>query len=161
MRQDETLPELVTFIARKLVGRDDAAQLRDETLAWIHNELGLHYEWPGNVRELEQCVRNILIRREYIPARRRSKQPAALDRALADGRLSADALLSRYITHVYVREGSFEAAGRVLGMDRRTVKAKLDTELLATLQPYAQKLIPFQSSNVPECSGLNCPSAGE
>ena len=132
---DETLSELVSFISRKLVGREDAEQLHDETIGWIHNELGLNYEWPGNVRELEQCVRNILIRREYIPARRRVEtKHDALDRALSTGRLSADALLNRYITHVYMREGSFEAAGRVLGMDRRTVKAKLDTGFLESLQ---------------------------
>ena len=132
---DNTLVELVSFIARRLVGREDEEQLRDETLSWIRNELGRHYTWPGNVRELEQCVRNILIRREYVPARRRSlSSENALDGALASGHLSAEALLNRYITHIYFREGSYEGAGRVLEMDRRTVKSKIDSTLLRELE---------------------------
>ena len=132
---DNTLVELVSFIARRLVGREDEEQLRDETLSWIQNELGCHYTWPGNVRELEQCVRNILIRREYVPARRRSlSSKSALDGALASGHLSAEALLNRYITHIYFREGSYEGAGRVLEMDRRTVKSKIDSTLLRELE---------------------------
>jgi transcriptional regulator with PAS, ATPase and Fis domain len=31
----------------------------------IDRSLGPAYPWPGNVRELEQCVRSILLRRDY------------------------------------------------------------------------------------------------
>ncbi len=131
---DDTLPELVWFIARNLVGREDAEPLRDETLQWIKTKLGASYAWPGNVRELEQCVRNILIRQEYLPARRRRGHPMdKLDNALSRASLNVESLTSRYVTHVYFREGSYEAAGRVLEMDRRTVKAKIDEPLLARL----------------------------
>ena len=49
------------------------------------------------------------------------------------GRLSADELLTRYVTIVYSRTGSYEETARRLGLDRRTVKAKVDRELLAKL----------------------------
>ena len=31
----------------------------------IDRQLGKDYQWPGNVRELEQCVRSVLLRRDY------------------------------------------------------------------------------------------------
>ena len=137
---DETLEELISFIARKLVGKEDADQLRDESLHWVQTKLGVDYDWPGNVRELEQCVRNILIRREYIPARRsRPSRMNALDDALSGVMLNAEVFLNRYITHVYFREGSFEGAGRILGMDRRTVKSKVDQEVLEQLQELKER----------------------
>ena len=37
-----------------------------------------------------------------------------------------DRHLSRYCTLVYARTGSYEASARRLGLDRRTVKAKID-----------------------------------
>ena len=43
-----------------------------EVEAWIVKHLGQDYEWPGNIRELEQCVRSILIRKEYQPLRPRT-----------------------------------------------------------------------------------------
>jgi transcriptional regulator with GAF, ATPase, and Fis domain len=130
----EDLHNLVLVIARRLVGVEEAESLALDVVGWIERELGTGYTWPGNVRELEQCVRNWLVRREYRPPARASDGPErALADAVARAELTADELLSRYCTLVYAREGSFEAAARRLGLDRRTVKAKLDTELLAEL----------------------------
>ena len=50
------------------------------------------------------------------------------------GELSADDLMRRYCTHVYARVGSYEEAARRLGLDRRTVKARIDSELLERLR---------------------------
>jgi hypothetical protein len=41
------------------------------------------------------------------------------------GTLTADELLTRYCTIVYRTSGSYEAAARRLGLDRRTVKARV------------------------------------
>ena len=38
--------------------------------------------------------------------------------------------MRRYCTIVYARTGGYEAAARILELDRRTVKAKIDPELL-------------------------------
>ena len=53
------------------------------------------------------------------------------------GLLTADELVGRYVTVVYSRTGSYEETARRLGLDRRTVKAKVDTALLARLRGNA------------------------
>jgi hypothetical protein len=50
------------------------------------------------------------------------------------GSLSADELLRRYCTLVYAQTGSYLETGRRLGLDRRTVKDKVDPELLRRLE---------------------------
>jgi len=42
--------------------------------------------------------------------------------------------LRRYVTVVYSRTGSYEETARRLGLDRRTVKAKVDAALLGRLR---------------------------
>jgi hypothetical protein len=69
---DEELHNLVIFLTKRLVG-DEGPDLAAEVLAWIDKNLGRGYPWPGNIRELEQCVTNVLIRKEYRPAALRSK----------------------------------------------------------------------------------------
>src|SRR5262245_19419719 len=125
---------LVRFIARRVAGEAEAESLADETERWIDAHLGPGYRWPGNVRELEQCVRNVMIRGEYRPPRAPS---ASGRRRIADevlaGALSADELLRRYCTLVYAQTRSYQETGRRLGLDRRTVKDKMDPELLRQL----------------------------
>jgi hypothetical protein len=131
----EELPNLLRFLAGRAAGEELAGEVAREAEAWIAKHLGSDYPWPGNVRELAQCVHNVLIRREYRPT-----APGAAgvrDRLAAEilaGDLSADEVLRRYCTLVYVRTGSYEEAGRRLGLDRRTVKARVDPALLAELR---------------------------
>jgi hypothetical protein len=42
--------------------------------------------------------------------------------------------LQRYVTIVYSRTGSYEETARRLGLDRRTVKAKVNAALLGKLR---------------------------
>jgi hypothetical protein len=51
-----------------------------------------------------------------------------------DGRLTADELLARYVTIVYSKTGSYEETARRVGLDRRTVKSKVDLALLRRLR---------------------------
>ncbi len=125
--EPDTLPTLVRHIARRVVGEEEGGALAEQALAWIDAELGREYPWPGNVRELEQCVRNVMIRGRYRPAA--SPANGWLARAEA-GELSADELLRCYCTHLYARLGSYEAVARQLGLDRRTVRARVDHALL-------------------------------
>jgi len=131
----QVLRELVIYMARRVAGAE-AEEFVPEVTGWIEQNLGAGYAWPGNYREFEQCLRNVLIRRNYRPA-----QPAAATTALEDcleafrsGRSTADELLARYCTVVYARTGSYEEAARQLQIDRRTVKSKVDSELLQRLR---------------------------
>ena len=131
------LEHLIDHVARRLAGDDEAASLADEAATWIRAHLPDDYAWPGNFRELEQCVRNIMIRGRYEPA----ASPAPSSDPLAGwihstrrGEHTAEELLTGYCTLVYSIVGSYEGAARALGLDRRTVKAKLDNDLLARLR---------------------------
>jgi hypothetical protein len=80
-------------------------------------------------------VKNVLIRRNYRPALTAAEDPVEeFASQVREGRLTADELLSRYVTIVYSRTGSYEETARKLGLDRRTVKAKVNTALLARLR---------------------------
>ncbi len=131
----EELHDLVRFLIARMVGEDEAPALAKEVLDWIDRNLGADYAWPGNVRELDQCARNILVRGEYLPPSTRtvSARDRLADEMLA-GDLDAEELLRRYCTLVYAQAGSYEEAGRRLGLDRRTVKAKIDREQLDELR---------------------------
>jgi len=132
------LEHLVRFLAMRLLGETDEMEMFvAEAIDWIGLHLGRDYAWPGNVRELEQCVRNLLLRREYRPmvSTRPDDPEAALVAGLREGTLSAEELLSGYVTLVYARAGTYEGAARRLGLDRRTVKAKVDPELLERIAP--------------------------
>jgi hypothetical protein len=124
------LPTLILFVARRVAG-DEAEAVARETEEWIDRHLGRDYAWPGNFRELEQCVRNVLIRREYRPAAAPAGSPVdELAQSVAAGGLTADALLRRYVTLVYARTGTYQETARRLLLDRRTVQAKVDPEFL-------------------------------
>jgi hypothetical protein len=130
----EVLRELVYYMANRVAG-PEGESFAPEVLGWIEENLGVGYAWPGNYRELEQCVKNVLIRRNYRPARAAAAGPVE---ELADGvreaRLTAGELLSRYVTLAFHRSGSYEETARRLGLDRRTVKAKVDAGMLARLR---------------------------
>jgi DNA-binding NtrC family response regulator len=152
----QVLNELIVYMARRVAGAEAEELARDVT-TWIEENLGRDYPWPGNYRELEQCVKNVLIRRDYRPSSPVSGRshmaghgPAPLAPHVAEGPASRDAmaqiiddfcggrttvneLLARYCTIVYRINGSYEETARRIGLDRRTVKNKIDRELLARL----------------------------
>ena len=108
------LQELVVYMARRIAG-PESDELAAEVIAWIGRNLEADYAWPGNYRELEQCIKNVLIRRDYRPSRSAAEDP--LDRLTLDfrnGRLTADQLLSSYCTLVYRQTGSYEETARRL-----------------------------------------------
>ncbi|HEY5914325.1 MAG TPA: sigma 54-interacting transcriptional regulator, partial [Verrucomicrobiae bacterium] len=122
----EDLGRLVRFIARRLVSPEQADELTTEVISLVESKLGRDYSWPGNFRELEQCVRNVLVRGRYEPARIRPRDPAAaLAADIATGRLTADELLQRYCSIVFAQTRNLEETARRLNLDRRTVKARL------------------------------------
>ncbi len=126
----EALYSLVTFIAHRIIG-PEADALAAEVTDWIQKHLRDDYPWPGNIRELEQCVRNVLIRRAYHPPKRRAQTSRdSLTQALSQCRLTADELLRHYCTLVFAETGSYAETARRLDLDRRTVKSKVDSEMV-------------------------------
>ena len=122
----EELRELVTFVTKRLAGESESTALTDEVMHVIEKHLGANYIWPGNFRELEQCVRNVLVRKEYTPPRARSATTQEeLARDVCAGSLTVDELLSRYCSLVHAQTDNFEETARRLNVDRRTVKARV------------------------------------
>ena len=116
----------------------EADSIASDAAQWIQEEMPAEYSWPGNFRELEQCVRNVMIRRRYAPTlitQRRELLPEEAIRVATDNAsLTAEELMQRYCTLAYLELGSFEGAAKRLGIDRRTVKAKIDEQFLAKLR---------------------------
>ena len=128
------LRELIRYMARRIAG-PDAHDLADEVIRWIEGHLPTDYAWPGNYRELEQCVKNVLIRRDYRPSSPAPEGP--IDECVREwrgGKLTAERLLSQYCTLIYHQTGSYEETARRLELDRRTVKSKVDSRLLEKLK---------------------------
>lgn len=119
LRDDiDELEDLVLFLAIRIAGADEGPAVADEVFGFITANIPPDYTWPGNVRELEQCVRNVLIRRQYQP--RRTTAPG-FGAEVLEGRMSLDEVTRAYVNLVYERTGSFKEAGAILGIDRRTV----------------------------------------
>ena len=80
----------------------------------------------------------MLIRRDYHPSRWHTGEAAEnFQSDFRAGRLTAETLLSQYCTLVYSKNGSYEETARRTGLDRRTVKSKIDAGFLARLQREA------------------------
>ena len=121
----EELEFLVGYIAHKVAGEQEAGALTDEVCVWIKRELGTEYSWPGNFRELEQCVRNILVHREYYPHMVQQCSPSLID-GVQGNRLSAAELMHAYTAQVYEEMGDYVKTAERLRVDPRTVKKHLN-----------------------------------
>jgi transcriptional regulator with GAF, ATPase, and Fis domain len=129
------LGHLLRVLAARVAGEEEAEVLAAEAEGWIGRNLGPGYAWPGNLRELEQCLRSVMVRGEYRPRRAPpAPGPEDLAAAIQAGTLTAEELLRRYSTLVFARTGSYEGAARQLGLDRRTIKAKVDPGMLETMR---------------------------
>ncbi len=128
--QTEGDPEQLSYLVGVLVQRnlgvaDDAAF--EEVMTGIDRSVGLDYPWPGNMRELDQCVRNLLIHGRYVPPARSAEEHGLqpLFEQMRAAEASLDTVVSQYTAWVYAREGTYTGTGRILGVDRRTVRDAL------------------------------------
>lgn len=125
------LRESLHYMVRRNVGEAEVERSLEEVDQWVARELPPDYAWPGNYRELEQCVRNILIRQTYRPLEP-AEESAADDgfyREFRAGSLTADDVVGHYAALVYGQCGNYVETARRLGLDRRTVKAKVEMHL--------------------------------
>jgi len=117
------LDDLIELIVTRLIG-SPSPEIAGLVKEIIERRLGRDYQWPGNVRELEQCVRRVLLKRDYM-GDRLPNGPELADRltgSIVRGEINAQDLLAGYCTLLYRRHGTFEAVARKTGLDRRTVK---------------------------------------
>jgi len=126
----EDLRNLILFITMQF-GKSEAENLTDEVEQWIKKHLPEDYNWPGNFRELEQCVRNIMIRKEYYPEVLKTDDAEEdIIEKIKQGKLSFDELQKYYYTLVYKQTGNLKDAASILKVDYRTIKNKIDSEHL-------------------------------
>jgi DNA-binding NtrC family response regulator len=98
------------------------------------------HRWPGNFRELEQCVRSVMLRGSYHPAGMVASDPhQRIATGMLSGMMSADDLLSSYCTLLYASSRNYSDVAEKLGIDRRTVRAKLNRTLLRELIGQSQR----------------------
>jgi DNA-binding NtrC family response regulator len=117
------LEELIAYTVEQITGAE-SEELVKTVAEVIDKRLGRDYHWPGNVRELAQCVRRVIIKRDY-------QGDTAIDtedlqtKLLSDvssAALDAPELLAAYCTLLYRRFGTYEQVARKTKLDRRTVK---------------------------------------
>jgi transcriptional regulator with GAF, ATPase, and Fis domain len=120
----QELNDLLKFTVKRMVGQS-TPELLDMIRGVIDRHLGAQYAWPGNVRELEQCVRRILLKKEYAGRATAPDRDRLADR-LVDGMMAGEIdtqrLVTGYCCLLYRRFGTFEEVARRTGLDRRTVK---------------------------------------
>jgi DNA-binding NtrC family response regulator len=118
------LDDLLKFTVKRMVGQA-TPELLGMIQGVIDRQLGAHYAWPGNVRELEQCVRRVLLKKDYAGRRVISAEDRLVDqlvRGVEQGTIDTQRLVTGYCYMLYQRFGTFEEVARRTGLDRRTVK---------------------------------------
>ena len=125
IREDSgEMDDLLGFTVQRMVGRASpelVAMVREV----IDSRLGADYPWPGNVRELEQCVRRVILKREYVGRQVDTplqSVPDYLRAGIENGSIDAHRLTTGYCFHLHTRFGTYEEVARRTGLDRRTVK---------------------------------------
>jgi transcriptional regulator with PAS, ATPase and Fis domain len=126
MENPTELEELVKHTISQITGQE-TDKLSGIVMDVIKTRLGNNYSWPGNVREMEQCVRRIIIKRDYQgQAIKTHDLKDKLAESIANYELSASELLGDYCKLLYKKFGSYEEASRRTGLDRRTVKKYIE-----------------------------------
>ena len=123
------LDDLIRFTINKIVGKS-SPELISMVASGIRKFPGKNYEWPGNVRELGQCIRRILLNREYKQYNSMNATSGGLSddflNEIASGTMTAQQLITGYCYHLYEQSGTFGEVARKTGLDRRTVKKYID-----------------------------------
>lgn len=119
------LDDLLAFTIKKMTGTR-SEKLIKKVKRIIDRRLGKNYQWPGNVRELEQCVRSVVLRRDYKGKQKYQGEAIDLTEELTQGiseqNISVSSLVSGYCKLLYDKLGTYEKVAKLTGLDRRTIK---------------------------------------
>jgi len=125
-RISENSSELTLLLkntVRKITG-NDFPEMYEIVHNTISKNLEKNYPWPGNVRELEQCVRRILLTKDYhgdIKPVSKNLQNKIADDIDAEN-YDAQTLIADYCKLLYQKYGTFQDVAGITNLDRRTVK---------------------------------------
>lgn len=123
------LPTMVTHLISQIVG-ENAAPLFDRVLTTLEKEPGPDYDWPGNVRELEQAVRSIIVSGGYRgDTMNKVGDPVVTLLNSVKSPMSVEQLLAKYCKELYTRLNTYDAVGKSIGLDRRTVKKYVEASV--------------------------------
>jgi len=120
----DELTALLSYTIERMLAQP-SPELENEIRTVIEKNLGPGYAWPGNVRELEQCVRRVILKKNYagdIKSVSPDDLKTRLVTGIESGGLDAQTLIAGYCTLLYKRYGTFEDVARRINLDRRTVK---------------------------------------
>lgn len=110
---------------KRIVWDIHQSELISETLS------DLHYNWPGNVQELKGAVNQVLLQGKFIPIRNKPSETAFGDNSPYGEFLTSNKTLQElereYTLYAYQNVQSYEGAAKLLNVDWRTVKAKLES----------------------------------
>jgi DNA-binding NtrC family response regulator len=124
------LDDLLEFTIRRMTGTD-SQKLTRQVKKIIDARLGKNYPWPGNVRELEQCVRSVLLKRDYRGKQIKEPENFSLSKKLQQGieekTIGVPNLVAGYCKLLYDTLGTYDKVARKTGLDRRTVKKHIET----------------------------------
>jgi len=116
------LDDMIAVTIKRIVGYE-SDELVETVKEVISKRLGKDYHWPGNVRELAQCVRRVIIKRDYEgDTVCRMSGSNDFIKAIEAGTLDGQSILAGYCSSLYKKHKTYEEVARITKLDRRTVK---------------------------------------
>tara|TARA_B100001750_G_scaffold41824_1_gene30493 strand:- start:253 stop:1530 length:1278 start_codon:yes stop_codon:yes gene_type:complete len=124
----EDIPELGRHFVRRYLAEGELPEVWDRVTTWLDRARRLPHSWPGNVRELQNMLRSVLLGLDptldpVAPTVEGTDLPTTIAENTATLREVEDWYLARVLA---AQDGSAAAAARVLGIDRGTVRRRLD-----------------------------------
>ncbi len=124
----EDIPDIGLFFVRTYFPEGTPDARREAVERWLRSPAAQAYAWPGNVRELQNAIRNLLLGLPPTPSRTRVQAAPDLHRlppTIRDCRATEAEVTDWYLRRVLAHtRGNLQAAARVLGLDRTTVRRR-------------------------------------
>lgn len=117
----EELYDLIKYLIKRIIG-SESEELVNIVKDVILKNLGSNYTWPGNVRELEQCIRSILLKRDYKSVLFEKNQESDFINKIEKGTINVEELIKNYCKKLYSKYKSYQDVSNITGLDWRTVK---------------------------------------
>ncbi|MBO6935793.1 MAG: sigma-54-dependent Fis family transcriptional regulator [Deltaproteobacteria bacterium] len=126
----EDIPELGRHFVARYVGADELPEVWARVERWLDRARALPHRWPGNVRELQNALRSVVLGLEppmLDAGRGNETADGIVPAAIAAGTAPLEDVEAWYLQKVLdAQGGSQSAAARVLGIDRGTVRRRLE-----------------------------------